>query len=288
MRLFVNVYHPSSTNVVHTNRHEAQRSAVRALVKDTVEIEYHGSVDAAQRELMDVSAEWLRVHYPINPAVPTYSQQMPSAHPLQLQADIKAADAVTVGDLNSSARGTGARKSAGKPDWSQIPWWVFPAIFKAWKENKVMNSSAGIHRVIELMAEWQRGKNESLDLAAATLLEIIYAPAGRLGSKETLEGGWFPGRALASTAAVLTFGAKKYKPGNWAKGMPWSVCFTCTMSHLLKAFQGEEKDEESGLPHLAHAMCNMLFLLAYRDHYPEGDDRMVEFRPIVTAELVHD
>jgi hypothetical protein len=31
-----------------------------------------------------------------------------------------------------------------------------------------------------------------------------------------------------------------------------------------------------------------LFLLAYRDHYPEGDDRMVEFRPIVTAELVHD
>lgn len=199
----------------------------------------------------------------------------------------KASDAVTVGALNSSARGTGARKSAGKPDWSQIPWWTVPLIFRAWKDHKVREMSAGTYRVIELMADWQRGKNEALDLAAALLLEIIYAPGGRnLNGKQ---GDWFPIRGLESTVRVLEFGAKKYAKGNWAKGMSWSVCFTCTMSHLSKSFQGEEHDEESGINHLAHAMCNMLFLLGYRDLYPEGDDRLPEFRPAgVRVDLSHD
>jgi hypothetical protein len=199
------------------------------------------------------------------------------------------ADPVTVGDLNSNARGTGARKSAGKPDWSQIPWWTIPYIFKAWTEGNMRERCEGLYHVIELMADWQRGKDSALDEAAALLLEIIHAPAGRIGKAYDGTMGWFPLRALESTVRVLEFGAKKYAKGNWAKGMSWSVCFTCTMSHLSKSFQGEENDEESGINHLAHAMCNMLFLLGYRDLYPEGDDRLPEFRPSgVTVDRRHD
>lgn len=183
-------------------------------------------------------------------------------------------EVVTVGDLNSAARGTGARKSSGKPDWSQIPWWVIRPIFLAWKDKDVGKSEPGLLQVIDLMASWQRGDDRALDHAAALLLENVHYRKRPPGVSAN-----FPVRALESTVRVLEFGAKKYAKGNWAKGMPWSVCFTCTMSHLSKAFQGEENDEESGLPHTAHAMCNMLFLLGYRDLFPEGDDRLKEFRP---------
>jgi hypothetical protein len=84
--------------------------------------------------------------------------------------------------------------------------------------------------------------------------------------------------ALEGAARVLKFGASKYRRGNWAKGMSWSVVFDCLLRHMVAWQRGEELDPESGLPHLDHAMCNLLFLSAYRDLYPEGDDRIAEFR----------
>ena len=272
--VFANVY-PRNPGVVEAIIHKSKASADKGASADRVRVDE-----------LKVADDFV-VESTFGLDITDYAEWIAKTGAVQV-VPVLVADVVTVGDLNSSARGTGARKSSGKPDWSQIPWWVFPTIFRAWKDNKVREMSAGVYRVIELMGEWQRGKNESLDLAAAILLEVIYAPGGRPLNDKT-SGDWFPGRGLASTADVLVFGAKKYAKGNWAKGMSWSVCFTCTMSHLLKSFQGEEKDEESGLNHLAHAMCNMLFLLGYRDLYPEGDDRLLEFRPAgVMVDLSHD
>lgn len=79
--------------------------------------------------------------------------------------------------------------------------------------------------------------------------------------------------ALAGTAQVLMYGKKKYTAWDWAKGMPWSVCFDCALRHLTAWQRGEENDPESGLPHLDHALCNLIMLAAYRDIYPEGDNR---------------
>lgn len=84
--------------------------------------------------------------------------------------------------------------------------------------------------------------------------------------------------ALEGAARVLMFGAAKYTKGNWAKGMQWSIPFDCAMRHMMAWHRGEECDNESGLPHLDHAICNLMFLAAYRDLYPEGDDRIQEFR----------
>jgi hypothetical protein len=78
---------------------------------------------------------------------------------------------------------------------------------------------------------------------------------------------------LYDEARVWEYGQKKYKAWNWAKGMDWSVPFECAMRHMAKWQAGEENDEESGLPHLAHAMCNLRMLTLYSKTFKEGDDR---------------
>lgn len=60
---------------------------------------------------------------------------------------------------------------------------------------------------------------------------------------------------------VLTFGAKKYGPDNWrlvenGQGRYYSAL----MRHVRAFRKGELIDKESGKSHLAHAVCNLLFM----------------------------
>ena len=72
--------------------------------------------------------------------------------------------------------------------------------------------------------------------------------------------------------------AEKYaKLGIGLKGMDWSVPYGCLLRHLDAWYRGEDNDPESGLPHLGHAMCNLVMLAHYAEHYAEGDDRPAEF-----------
>lgn len=78
---------------------------------------------------------------------------------------------------------------------------------------------------------------------------------------------------LEDEARVWEYGSRKYAAYNWAKGMPWSVPLACALRHLSAWQRGEDLDEESGLPHLAHVACNIRMLTLYSKTYPEGDDR---------------
>jgi hypothetical protein len=180
---------------------------------------------------------------------------------------------VTVGDLTSQARGTGARKSAGKPEWYQFPFWaVTPLIHRLARRDRIQGVTEYalvVKDLVEDMANWQRGNNDALEEAALGALALL-SYEEKLGTP-TLRG-------LVPVVRVLEFGAKKYAVGNWTRGMQWSVCFNSAMSHLTKLLAGMDKDEESGLSHVAHFACNVFFLLAYRDIYPEGDDRLPGFR----------
>lgn len=111
-----------------------------------------------------------------------------------------------IGDVNSQAKGSGARYNTGKPDFSLIP-------------------------------------------------------------LSTME----------DEARVWMYGQQKYAAWNWAKGMPWSAVFASLMRHMAAWQRGEEVDAESGLPHLAHAMCNLRMLTLYSKTYKEGDDRPKEW-----------
>lgn len=83
-------------------------------------------------------------------------------------------------------------------------------------------------------------------------------------------------------ALVLLFGARKYKKNNWMKGMQWSEIIAGTIRHIYAFMEGKEYDEESGLPHLAHAACGLMFLcwFAYgpnKNKYVEFDDRAYQW-----------
>ena len=70
-----------------------------------------------------------------------------------------------------------------------------------------------------------------------------------------------PPSALESLAAVLTFGARKYKPNNWKNCEEPERYLASAMRHMEAFRRGEELDKDSGLPHLSHALTNLAFML---------------------------
>jgi hypothetical protein len=85
-----------------------------------------------------------------------------------------------------------------------------------------------------------------------------------------------PRRGLVAVARVLEMGRKKYGRDNWKGGLAWSRPAGAALRHLFAWLDGESNDPESGLSHLAHVACNMLFLLEYEKTHPELDDRAKE------------
>lgn len=82
-----------------------------------------------------------------------------------------------------------------------------------------------------------------------------------------------PFEALEEIAKVLAFGAEKYEAHNWRKGMKWSRVIAALLRHVSAFVKGEDRDPESGLSHLAHAGCCILFLLSYSLTSSGTDDR---------------
>jgi hypothetical protein len=79
--------------------------------------------------------------------------------------------------------------------------------------------------------------------------------------------------ALEQIAMVMAFGKEKYAAHNWRKGFQWSRPLSAAMRHIMAFNDGEDKDPESGLSHLAHAACCIMFLLEFEKTHKELDDR---------------
>lgn len=79
--------------------------------------------------------------------------------------------------------------------------------------------------------------------------------------------------ALNATAQVMTYGALKYAPHNWRKGFDWSRLYAAALRHLLAHMSGEDKDPETGLSHLSHAACCIMFLQEHEIKGLGNDDR---------------
>lgn len=87
-----------------------------------------------------------------------------------------------------------------------------------------------------------------------------------------------PFEAVEEICKVLEFGALKYDGWNFAKGagMNWSRITNSMLRHVFAWMRGEDKDPESGLSHLGHIGCNVIFLIyyaKYKEVYGAGDDR---------------
>lgn len=74
-----------------------------------------------------------------------------------------------------------------------------------------------------------------------------------------------PFESLEGMVRVLEFGAKKYAGWNWTTGggFKWTRVIGSSLRHLFAFARGEDNDPESGLSHIYHVQCNMLFLAHY-------------------------
>lgn len=66
---------------------------------------------------------------------------------------------------------------------------------------------------------------------------------------------------IGEVVNVLKAGAEKYGANNWqAVEDAENRYFAALMRHIAAYRNGEDNDPEDGLPHLAHAACNLMFL----------------------------
>ena len=71
-----------------------------------------------------------------------------------------------------------------------------------------------------------------------------------------------PPKAINEVAKVLTFGAQKYDEENWRKLEDLQSRYSSgALRHIFAHLDSENLDPESGLSHLAHAICCLLFKL---------------------------
>jgi len=71
-----------------------------------------------------------------------------------------------------------------------------------------------------------------------------------------------PWRALRSVVSVLDFGALKYAPDAWKKVPDAKHRYlAAAFRHLTAYAEGQTHDEESGLHHLSHCICCLLFVI---------------------------
>ena len=69
-----------------------------------------------------------------------------------------------------------------------------------------------------------------------------------------------PWKELQEVLEILEFGAKKYSRDNWKHVEP-ARYEKAAMRHLISYVTGEKMDSETNKSHLAHLICNALFLM---------------------------
>lgn len=92
--------------------------------------------------------------------------------------------------------------------------------------------------------------------------------------------------ALIKIAEVMGRGANKYGAHNWKAGIAWSRVLAALLRHVLAFLDGEDKDPETGLSHMAHAGCCVMFLLEYEKTHTEFDDRYKPERDKIVDKMV--
>ena len=92
-----------------------------------------------------------------------------------------------------------------------------------------------------------------------------------------------PPKAIVEVAKVLTFGAEKYDAENWRKLDDLQNRYTAgALRHIFAHMDGERLDTETGLSHMAHAQCCLLFKLEIE--LEDGESKEEELRETDTTE----
>ena len=82
-----------------------------------------------------------------------------------------------------------------------------------------------------------------------------------------------PWEALQELGKAYAYGKGIYGDYNFRKGYKWSLSFDAMQRHQWAFWHREDRDEESGLYHMAHAVWHGLNLLFYSITKEGEDDR---------------
>lgn len=81
--------------------------------------------------------------------------------------------------------------------------------------------------------------------------------------------------ATDAFARVAEFGAIKYAPWNWSKGLARVQLLGSLLRHAFAYLRGEDRDRETGLLHTDHILWNAA-VLAHNVHWNLEDGRRAE------------
>ena len=125
-------------------------------------------------------------------------------------------------------------------------------------------------------------QNKPTNWGSAVISVPNSSPEGKKHDSGKPQAELIPVPGLLEVIKVLTFGATKYDPWNWAKGMKWSRLIGAILRHTFAYMMGETRDPETGLSHMAHVACSALFLITYEQRSLGEDDRhKYETKPTV-------
>lgn len=125
----------------------------------------------------------------------------------------------------------------------------------------------------------------ALEAARAAAWSVVAATKAKAASGEAAAQGavkrdvgkprmdLLPPRALLAVGSVMAYGATTYGAHNWRLGLAWGRLCAAALRHTMAWISGEQEDEESGLPHLAHAAASLLMLLESAMEGYGSDDR---------------
>ena len=100
-----------------------------------------------------------------------------------------------------------------------------------------------------------------MSINVASLTKPSQFTAGQKDDKEKNRLDLIEPEFIEGVGKVLTFGANKYEPNNWQKVEDAEDrYYAAALRHLIAWRKGEKTDPESGLSHLDHVACNIMFL----------------------------
>lgn len=152
--------------------------------------------------------------------------------------------------------------------------WNEPNRVRSWSEFVREVVRAEKPKLQQLMNEtgvFSGGMTGKMNLPKGEV-RVTSTTGGQKGQKQARMGSLDPW-ALLQVGEVAGFGEEKYERLNYMKGYDWNLNYDAMQRHLGLFWSGVDLDEESGLPHLAHAAWHCLALLAFGHHGLGTDTR---------------
>lgn len=207
--------------------------------------------------------------------------RIPAGHTLRLDSGgAVVADPDPTWGANTEKAG-GTRYSEGKAAQTWFPWrgmsHVWAAAEKAELEPWPTTPGAAVQCAENYLRRAMNapGGNVVALALSAWWMTVVLDRLERDGDEGEWPEAWpffddtLPALGTEEACRVSAYGAEKYAPFDWDLGQSFSVLLSSGMRHVKKAltYGARERDNESGLLHLGHALWNLACLL---DLYVQG------------------